>query len=70
MLWLKGCPRCNGDLNEECDMYGEYTACLQCGYYLSPLEEAGLYYSARPNVLDRAQTSEPEHRTLAAASVG
>ena len=51
-------------------MYGEYTACLQCGYYLSSLEEVGLYYSAQLSVTGRAQTYEPEHRTLAAASVG
>ena len=69
MLWPKGCPRCNGDLNQECDIYGEYTACLQCGYYLSPMDEVALYYSAQLRVTGRAQTYEPEHRTLAAASV-
>ena len=32
MLQLKGCPRCQGDLNVNRDMYGEYQECLQCGY--------------------------------------
>lgn len=68
MLWLKGCPRCTGDLNEECDIYGEYTACLQCGHYLSPPEEAALYYYALPNVVDRAQARLPERRAQVAAT--
>ncbi len=68
MLWLKGCPRCNGDLNEEGDMYGEYIACLQCGYYLSPLDEVALYYSAQLGTVPRAQTHAPERRILVAAS--
>ena len=32
MLNLKSCPRCNGDVNEERDWYGEYESCLQCGW--------------------------------------
>ena len=70
MLWLKGCPRCDGDLHEERDMYGEYTACLQCGCYLSHLGEVALYYSAQLRVAVQAQTYRPEHRTPVAASVG
>ena len=34
MLTLKGCPRCQGDMNTNKDMYGEYMECLQCGYKL------------------------------------
>jgi hypothetical protein len=68
MLWLKGCPKCNGDLNQERDMYGEYTACLQCGYYLSPLDEVTLYYSAQLSATGRTPVRQQEHRVLAAAS--
>ena len=31
MLYLKGCPRCHGDMHTNRDMYGEYKECLQCG---------------------------------------
>lgn len=32
MIKLKGCPRCQGDLYLNQDMYGKYLNCLQCGY--------------------------------------
>ena len=44
MFWLKGCPRCRGDLFRERDHYGWYVFCLQCGHYLSEVEEAILRY--------------------------
>ena len=31
-MWLKGCPKCHGDLMAAEDMYGPYIYCLQCGY--------------------------------------
>lgn len=34
VLWLKGCPRCRGDLYETSDRYGRFILCLQCGHYL------------------------------------
>jgi hypothetical protein len=30
--WLKECPRCQGDLQEEKDFYGQYISCVQCGF--------------------------------------
>jgi hydrogenase maturation factor HypF (carbamoyltransferase family) len=35
MLWFKQCPKCEGALYLDRDMYGPFVACLQCGYYLS-----------------------------------
>ncbi|MDA0264621.1 MAG: hypothetical protein O3A93_10795 [Chloroflexi bacterium] len=32
MMYLKECPKCQGDLYEGSDMYGQYVSCLQCGY--------------------------------------
>lgn len=49
MMWLKSCPRCNGDLYENKDPYGRYVSCVQCGYYLSEVEEVVLRYSSRAN---------------------
>ncbi|MBI4202200.1 MAG: hypothetical protein HY532_03680 [Chloroflexi bacterium] len=34
-LWLKQCPKCQGDLFLDRDMYGPFVSCLQCGYYLN-----------------------------------
>ena len=34
MLWLKSCPRCNGDLHAVSDIYGAYIGCLHCGLHL------------------------------------
>ena len=47
MMWLKGCPRCQGDLFEEVavspELYGSrFVNCLQCGYTLSPEQEVSL----------------------------
>jgi hypothetical protein len=32
MLWLKGCPRCTGDLYGDRDQYGLFITCVQCGF--------------------------------------
>ena len=40
--WLKGCPRCHGDLREEKDHYGLFICCLQCGYMPGEREEVVL----------------------------
>lgn len=45
MIYLKGCPRCTGDLYESSDTFGSYMACLQCGCYFSDAEEVVLLYS-------------------------
>jgi len=42
MLWLKGCPRCGGDLYDEQAMEGRLIACLQCGHILSTAQEEEL----------------------------
>ncbi|HZU06439.1 MAG TPA: hypothetical protein VFB73_10710 [Chloroflexota bacterium] len=47
MIWLKGCPRCRGDLFEEegigPEVYGtRFVTCLQCGYTLTAEQEAQL----------------------------
>ena len=31
-MMLKGCPRCDGDLMEQDDQYGQYLRCMQCGW--------------------------------------
>ena len=41
MVWLKGCPKCKGDLFLEQDNYGKFQTCLQCGYAKELVDEAG-----------------------------
>ena len=31
MIWIKACPKCQGDLIASADIYGKYVSCLQCG---------------------------------------
>lgn len=47
MLWLKACPRCQGDLLLQADTYGSYIACIQCGHTLQPEQEKRLALSLR-----------------------
>lgn len=47
MMWLKGCPKCRGDLYEEPaigarSVASRYISCLQCGHTLSDQEELAL----------------------------
>ena len=32
MIYLKACPRCQGDIHITGDQYGRFAKCLQCGY--------------------------------------
>lgn len=32
MMFLKGCPKCSGDMHLNKDLYGQYVTCFQCGY--------------------------------------
>ncbi len=40
MLYMKACPRCQGDVEFGSDMYGQFLACLQCGYIIDSKQEA------------------------------
>ncbi len=48
MMYLKACPRFEGDLYVNSDVYGEYKECLQCGF----MEEI-----ARDKAYTRLQTA-------------
>jgi hypothetical protein len=69
MMWLKGCPRCQGDLFEElavgAELYGtHFVNCLQCGYSLTAEQERQL-----PRSREEAVASAAMRRPgLAAAS--
>jgi hypothetical protein len=53
MMWLKGCPKCQGDLFEEPAIglhavASRYVSCLQCGHVLTEHEEALLQTAKKP----------------------
>ena len=31
LVRIKACERCGGDVSLECDIYGVYAECIQCG---------------------------------------
>jgi hypothetical protein len=69
MMWLKGCPRCQGDLFEEAginpEVYGvRFVNCLQCGYSLTTTEEGRL---ARPERRQLSSTAQRQALASAAA---
>lgn len=38
LVGTKECSRCGGDLFLECDLYGTYITCIQCGATLNAFE--------------------------------
>ncbi len=41
-MWLKGCPKCGGDLMLEKSLWERTISCIQCGRTLRAEEEAHL----------------------------
>ncbi|HZP26807.1 MAG TPA: hypothetical protein VFB90_07140 [Dehalococcoidia bacterium] len=56
MIWHKGCPRCQGDVWVESDIYGDYVTCVQCGM----LGEVSFLRRPRPQPSSKA--SKPERK--------
>ncbi len=60
MLWFKQCPRCQGDLHNNRDMWGDFVSCLQCGYYLPDNQVAELLNLPGSRKLEESDTlAEP-----------
>lgn len=49
MIWFRACPRCHGDLRDVADQWGKTILCLQCGYELTPAQEARLRLATAQN---------------------
>ncbi|MBI4504495.1 MAG: hypothetical protein HY691_03085 [Chloroflexi bacterium] len=47
MLWLRGCPRCGGDLADAGFGLETYVECLQCGKTLTAEQEAAVRSASR-----------------------
>ena len=66
-LFLKGCPRCGGDVSLTRDIHGPYVTCLQCGL-LEDIEDK--VASARPAApVKREAHAQPRRRSNVAATL-
>ena len=54
MMYFKECPRCQGDLHSNRDMYGEYKECLQCGYMVDIEKPNSLFSVQVPRAKKKA----------------
>ena len=61
MFYLKGCPKCRGDVYESADIYGPYASCMQCSHYLTEAEKMRLnrFSLSRPINLTTVAWEEP-----------
>ena len=54
----KACRRCGGDLSLECDIYGVYAECIQCGANWSKRDITFAIIKSR-NRHQKTETSKP-----------
>lgn len=67
MFWLKGCPRCSGNLYSDCDQFGTFVACLQCSLNrdMSNKQGASLVVSAEPTPIPvSAESMGPKRQRI------
>lgn len=63
LVRIKACKRCGGDVSLECDTYGIYAECIQCG---------GTWYRKAPELRlgdDAAASPTPDKTPPQAAAV-
>lgn len=58
MLWFKECPKCEGDLYMDRDMYGPFVCCVQCGYYLTDPQISALLAVGHSSALRQEKERE------------
>jgi hypothetical protein len=66
IIRAKACKRCGGDLSLECDIYGVYIQCIQCGATFNE-DEVALFNSrdienSLKAVLSRPAATTPGRR--------
>lgn len=62
-LWLKECPRCGGDLQEESNTFGRYISCMQCGNILTHIQETRLLTLGTLKALPLEEPATPPSST-------
>ena len=60
LVRTKACKRCGGDLSLECDIYGVYAECIQCGANWSQKD----LMSAKTQKANKVETAKPPATTI------
>jgi hypothetical protein len=59
LIKRKACKRCGGDLSIECDIYGVFIECIQCGATYNKNELKLLDLNSTGNVVKAAPAASP-----------
>ena len=76
MMYLKGCPKCHGDLIAGEDIHGRYVSCFQCGYLgddtpgesIKPLGEDTHPLAGKTYVIDAPKPAKKRRKKVAQAA--
>jgi len=57
--YLRNCPKCDGDLYKDKDIYGEFLSCLQCGFLKDLTCQEPDSVVRRANMADTQKIGQP-----------
>ena len=63
LVRTKACKRCGGDLSLECDIYGVYAECIQCGATWSK-KDMMLPTTQKPEKKPKAESAKSTATTI------
>ena len=68
MMYLRECPKCNGDLNAEEDIHGKYVSCMQCGYLKDVPPEDSYPLAGKTFVIDAPKDAKKRQKKVRQAA--
>ena len=68
MMYLRECPKCNGDLNAEEDIHGRYVSCMQCGYLKDVSSEDSHPLAGKIIVIDAPKAAKKRQKKVRQAA--
>ena len=68
MMYLRECPKCNGDLNAEEDIHGKYVSCMQCGYLKDVSSEDSSALAGKTFVIDAPKAAKKRQKKVRQAA--
>ena len=68
MMYLRECPKCNGDLNAGEDVHGEYVSCMQCGYLKDVSSEDSNTLAGKTFVIDAPKAAKKRQKKVRQAA--
>ena len=64
MMYLRECPKCNGDLNAEEDIHGKFVSCMQCGYLKDAPSEDSHPLAGKTFVIDAPKAAKKRQKKV------